>query len=130
VVIGGVAGGAHGSSYGTFDLDIAFASRPTNVERLSGALTEINADPPFQGPAFSGQTRFGRLDCYAQPIGAPSYEALRAAAVPIVVRDSSVRIGSLDHLIAMGEAMGRPRDRLRATEYRAIADELRAPRDG
>jgi hypothetical protein len=33
----------------------------------------------------------------------------------------------LDHLIAMKEAAGRPKDKLMATEYRVLSDELRAP---
>jgi hypothetical protein len=38
-----------------------------------------------------------------------------------------VRIASLDHLIAMKEASRRPKDKLMATEYRVLSDELRAP---
>jgi hypothetical protein len=38
-------------------------------------------------------------------------------------------VASLDHLIAMKEASGRTKDKLMATEYRTISDELRAPRD-
>jgi hypothetical protein len=129
VVIGCVAGGAHGSSYGTFDVDIAYADEPENADRLSTVLAELGADPPSVDAALSCPTRFGRLDCYTEATGCPTYEALRAGSVPIRVRETIVRVASLDHLIAMGEAMGRPRDLLRATEYRTISDELRAPRD-
>jgi len=38
--------------------------------------------------------------------------------------------GALDHLIAMKEAAGRPKDLLMASEYRLISDEQRRPRDG
>src|SRR5207344_1163720 len=55
VVVGGVAGGAHGSSYPTYDLDIAYARDTGNLERLVAALRELGAtlrgapsDVPFQ----------------------------------------------------------------------------------
>ena len=41
VVIGGMAGIANGSSYPSFDLDIAYARRKDNVARLVRALREI-----------------------------------------------------------------------------------------
>jgi len=36
-------------------------------------------------------------------------------------------VASLDHLIAMKEAAGRPKDKLMATEYRGLSDLLRKP---
>jgi hypothetical protein len=38
----------------------------------------------------------------------------------------AVRVASLDHLIRMKDAAGRPKDRLMATEYRVLADERRS----
>ena len=46
------------------------------------------------------------------------------------VEGVAIRVCSLDHLIAMKEAAGRPKDLLMASEYRLISDELRRPRDG
>ena len=43
VVIGGVAGGAHGSAYPTYDLDIAYACDRENLERLATALQRLGA---------------------------------------------------------------------------------------
>jgi hypothetical protein len=37
-------------------------------------------------------------------------------------------VASLDHLIAMKEAAGRTKDKMMATEYRALSDAIRAPR--
>ena len=128
VVIGAVAGGAHGSAYGTFNIDLAFADSPRNVELLARTLGEIDADKPFEPPTFACQTRLGYVKCFAAPIGARSYEALRADAWPIALRGVTVRVASLDHLIGMKEVQGRNRDKLLATEYRTISDELRAPR--
>ncbi len=145
VLIGGVAGGAHGSSYGTFDVDLAYSRERTNLELVAKVLREIGAtlrgapeDVPFQldadtleeGGNFTFSTKLGSVDLPAHPAGAPSYDRLRADAKVIDVRGLSVHVASLDHLIAMKEAAGRPQDKLMATEYRVLSDELRAPRDG
>jgi hypothetical protein len=50
---------------------------------------------------------------------------LKDAAVVADVEGYSVRFASLDHLIAMKEAAGRNKDKLMATEYRTLADEIR-----
>lgn len=65
----------------------------------------------------------------SDPAGAPPYAALRAeAGEELVVEGVRIRVASLDHLIAMKEAAGRPKDLLMASEYRVISDELRRPR--
>ena len=143
VVIGGVAGGAHGSSYGTFDLDIAYARERENLERLTDVLRGLGAElrgaPPglpfqldvetlHQGANFTFSTKLGALDILGDPAGAPPYERLREDAIPIDVRGYPVRVASLDHLIAMKKATERPKDELAAMEYRTLSDELRAPR--
>jgi hypothetical protein len=144
VLIGGVAGGSYGSAYGTFDVDIAYARAPENLGRLAGVLVELDATLrgapkglPFlldartlrEGANFTFDTRLGALDVLAEPAGAPPYRELAARATRIVVEGRTVAVASLDHLIAMKEATGRAKDKLHATEYRVISDELRAPRD-
>jgi len=144
VVIGGVAGGSYGSAFTTFDLDVAYARDPENLERLAVVLQSLGAvlrgaprGLPFQldaetlrqGMNFTFDTKLGPLDILGEPSGAPPYDKLRADATIIEVRGSTVRVASLDHLIAMKEAAGRTKDKLMATEYRVLSDELRAPRD-
>jgi hypothetical protein len=144
VLIGGLAGMARGSSYPTFDVDIAYSRDPQNLERLADALRELGAtlrgapaDLPFQldaktlaaGAPFTFDTRFGSLDILHDPDGAPPYPQLRiGAGPPVEIEGERVRVASLDHLIAMKETTGRSKDKLMATEYRAISDELRAPK--
>jgi hypothetical protein len=142
VVIGGVAGGAHGSAYGTIDLDLAYSRDPENLERIVIVLRSIEAklrgvrpDVPFQldaeslrrGANLTFATTLGAIDLLGDPAGAPPYERLRAEAIVIELRGLSIRVASLDHLIAMKEAAGRPRDKLMAMEYRMLSDRLRAP---
>ncbi len=137
VVIGGVAGGAHGSAFGTEDLDVAYSRAMTNLEKLAAALLDLGAklrdtppDVPFildartlgEGGNFTFDTALGKVDILAYPAGAPAYDTLRAAAEEITIEGRRVRVASLDHLIAMKEAAARPRDLTMAAEYRTIAD--------
>lgn len=57
----------------------------------------------------------------------PSYDELRrSAGAPVEIEGLAILVASLDHLIAMKEAAGRPKDLLMASEYRVISDELHA----
>jgi len=142
VLVGGLAGTAHGSAYITYDVDVAYERSAANLERLAEALTELGATlrgaPPGlpflldaetlrKGLNFTFDTQFGSLDILSEPAGAPRYEELRSAASSEILWGVTIRIASLDHLIAMKEAAGRPKDKLHASEYRVISDLLRAP---
>ena len=144
VVIGGVAGGAHGSAYPTFDLDVAYARDRANLKRLAGALRELGAtlrgapaELPFRldaktlesGSHFTFATAYGSLDILSDPDGAPAYAELKRRGTTAEIRGWPVTVASLDHLIAMKEASGRMKDKLMATEYRTLSDVLRAPRE-
>ena len=143
-MIGGVAGGAHGSAYGTVDVDVAYSRARENLEKLAALLRDLSAtlrgaptDLPFildartlsEGGNFTFDTELGSIDILAFPAGAPAYEVLRAEAKEVAIEGRSVLVASLDHLIAMKEAAGRDKDKLHASEYRAISDLLRAPND-
>jgi hypothetical protein len=140
VLIGGVAGGAHGSAYPTYDVDVMYARDRENLERLATALKNLDATlrgaPPGlpflldaetleAGGNFTFDTRFGPLDILGYPSGAPSYDRIREEADTIDVGGRAIRVASLDHLIAMKESAGRVKDKLMATEYRELADEQR-----
>lgn len=140
VVIGGIAGVARGSAYMTQDLDIAYARDPDNLHRLAAALTKLDArlrgapeDVPFlldaetlkQGAHFTFETASGPLDILDRPDGSPPYAELkRRAGEPLDVDGLPVLVASLDDLIAMKEATGRPRDQVVASELRELSDEI------
>jgi hypothetical protein len=144
VLIGDLAAIVHGSARATFDLGIAYRRSNENLERLAAALQELGAtlrgapaDFPFrpdaetlrQGLNFTFRTTSGSLDVLGEPPGAPPYTELRRRASVERISGVSIPVSSLDDLIAMKEAAGRPHDKVTAAELRALSDELRAPRD-
>lgn len=140
VVIGGVAGLAHGSAYPTYDLDVAYARDEGNLRRLAAALGELEvslrgapADLSFQidvaalraGANFTFDSPFGMFDILGDVAGVHGYEELRAEAGTEEIMGFSVRVASIDHLIAMKTRANRPKDRLMVEEYIVIADLVR-----
>lgn len=140
VVIGGVAGLAHGSAYPTFDLDVAYARDRANLERMTTALRELDVtlrgappDLPFQldtqtlanGSNFTFDSPHGSFDILGYADGMASYEGLRNGAVVATIEDVEVRVASLNHLIAMKRAANRPKDQLMVEEYLSLDDQQR-----
>lgn len=125
VLIGGMAGLAHGSSYPTYDLDVAYARDEANLKRLAKALAELRVtlrgapvDLPFaadvrslsNGSNFAFDTEFGMFEILGDVSGISSYEELRAEATVQGVEGVHIRVASVAHLIAMKRAANRPKD--------------------
>jgi hypothetical protein len=116
VTIGGVAANAHGSRRLTLDVDIVPAPDESNYGRLAAALDELDAPALAVDSGLARAnvlklaTAVGDLDVLNGAPGAPPYEDLRKRAVEVAVRGTPVRIASLDDLIAMKRASGRPQD--------------------
>ncbi len=141
VLVGGLAGLLHGSSYPTFDLDIVYARDRQNISRMTAALREIGvklrgapADLPFlldertieNGSNFTFETQFGPFDILGHADGMPPYDELRANSKVGSIDGIEVRVASINDLIAMKRAANRTKDKLMVAEYLAIADEQQA----
>lgn len=139
VVIGGVAASALGSPLVTSDLDICYARHEENLRRLANALQEVHArlrgapdDVPFQldaetiyrGDHFTFQTDIGPLDILGTPAGTTGFEELSANAILIDLDGLRIPISSLEDLVRMKEAAGRPKDRIALENLGALRDEL------
>jgi len=140
VVVGGMAGLAHGSAYPTFDLDVAYARDRGNLERMVAALRALGVtlrgappDLPFQldaqtlasGANFTFDSPHGSFDILGDVAGIDDYDELRREAVIAVIEDVEVRIASMDHLVSMKRAANRPKDQLMVEEYLSLADQQR-----
>lgn len=139
VVIGGVAGAVHGSPSITQDLDVCYDRRPDNLERLAEALVSVNArlrgappDVPFildartlaRGDFFTFSTDVGPLDLLGTPSGATGYDALARNALVFELDDLTVKVASLEDLMAMKRAAGRPQDLKELEILGALRDEI------
>lgn len=141
VVIGGLAAQAHGSPSATFDLDIVPSWDTDNLSRLETVLRDVAAfrhglpadSPPMppldvrtlrSGAVFTLGTTFGRLDLLANPDPGLDFVALMRAAEPRDLFGNRLHVASLDDLIAMKRAAGRPKDRVELEILGALREEI------
>lgn len=133
IIIGGFAVNAHGVIRPSRDLDIVPDPDPSNLERLAALLVDLEAhhvglgdfsadefpiDPrnPADlqaGANFRLETRLGDLDImqWVPGIDAESaYASLAQESLEGELDGTPLRVCGLDHLIAMKQAAGRPRD--------------------
>jgi predicted nucleotidyltransferase len=135
VVVGGIAAILHGWPGATADIDVLGAFNADNFARLDAALGELDAsgegwdgdpDTLSSATAWSLDTAAGPVDLLFVLEPWETYDELRASAVEIAGFGVSIPIVSLDDLIALKEALGRPKDLRVAIEL----EDLRRRRDG
>jgi hypothetical protein len=137
VLIGGLAGSAHGSPSITRDLDVCYQREMENLQRLAAALREMDArlrgvddDVPClldaetlrAGDCFTFVTKYGDFDILGTPPGTRGYEDLMESAQEMDLNGLTVVVCSLDDLIAMKQAAGRLKDRIEVQVLGALRD--------
>lgn len=139
VLVGGLAAVTHGAPLVTEDIDICYARDHDDLERLAAALREERAelrgadrDLPFKvdarslraGDAFTLTTDLGSIDLLGMPAGTSGYQDLVRTAEPFLLFGYRVLVASVDDLIRMKRAAGRPKDLLAVEELGALREEL------
>jgi hypothetical protein len=139
VLIGGLAAQVHGSPSLTGDINICHSLDRENLDRLAKALERLvairrmlplgivaplDARALRAGDVFTLTTRFGDLDLLAHPDPEMGFERLRLGSIPAEIFGIPVRVASLDDLMAMKRAAGRPKDRVELEILGALREEL------
>jgi len=124
VLIGGLAVQTHGHVRTTNDADLIPAPDPGNLERLANALRLLSArvlNPGKEGievdatmlpraTIWQFATRDGGIDVMHEVPGGRSYSELSERALHVRLGEIDVPVVSLDDLIQMKLARGRPLD--------------------
>jgi hypothetical protein len=135
VVVGGVAGVAHGAARTTWDLDVVYRRTPENLNRIAVTLAPYHPYPrgappdlPFIwdartlqfGVNFTLKTDLGLLDLLGEITGGGKYEDVLPHSVSLPLFDNPCMCLDLDHLIETKRAAGRPKDFDAIAELQAI----------
>ena len=137
VIVGGVAGGIHGSPVVTNDLDICYAADRANVGRLAKRLASWSAYPrgwesglPFTmdartlrtTPVMTLRTSQGDLDLLDRVEGIGDYPAVFESSEEVEAFRMRFRVMTLDALIRARRASARPKDLAQLPTLEALAE--------
>jgi hypothetical protein len=138
IIVGGVAGVAHGSARLTQDLDVVYSRLPENIRRLAAALAPhapyLRGAPPGlpfrwdeatirRGLNFTLATDLGDLDLFGELTGGGDYDALVPHTVTLNLFGMPCRCLDLEWLIRVKRAAGRPKDLEALAELEALLEE-------
>jgi predicted nucleotidyltransferase len=138
IVVGGAAATIHGSARVTRDLDVVYRRTPENIQRLVDALAPhtpyLRGAPPglpfrwnaatiHRGLNFTLTTSLGDVDLLGEVTGGGSYDELLPHTFPVEVFGVRCLCLTLDKLIQVKRAAGRPRDLEAVAELEALREE-------
>ena len=139
IIVGGMAGIAHGAGRVTFDIDCVYARDPETIARLADVMARFQptlrgAPPglPFRfdaatitaGLNFTLDTTAGPVDFLGEVAGGGGYDDLLDDTVELHVFGVSCRVVSLSKLISLKRAAGRPKDFEASAELEALREDL------
>lgn len=140
VVIGGWAGLIHGSARSTNDVDFVYARDDENLARVIAALAPhqpyLRGAPPGlpfrwdvqtlrSGLNFTLTTAIGDIDLLGEVAGGGIYENIISQTLEVEAFGVSCRVVTLELLIQLKRAAGRPKDFEAIAELQLLLDEQR-----
>ncbi len=140
VLVGGVAGNVHGSARLTYDLDVVYSRSHENIRRLAETLRPYTpylrgAPPglPFvfdegtirNGLNFTLTASLGDFDLLGEVAGGGTYQGLLPCSQRVQAGEVSFLCVTLERLIQLKRAAGRPKDLEAIAELQVILEERR-----
>ena len=138
-VIGAVAAWLQGNPSVTLDLDVMPRRDIDNADRLAAALNDLSARPrgrdrpvELEGADFLGwktqsfDTDAGPLDIVPRAAAIGGFEDV--ATIELALDDLSIRVITIDEVIASKEELGRPKDTAALPALYATREALRRRR--
>ena len=140
VLIGGVAANLHGSARATFDVDVVYSRKRANIANLVKGLAPHKPYPrgappglPFKfdeatvrnGLNFTLDTALGDLDLLGEVAGGGTYEQLLAHVIEMEAFGIRCKCVTLERLIQLKRAAGRPKDLESIADLQALLEERR-----
>ena len=137
ILIGGLAAMAMGSSRATFDIDVVYERSAGNFRKLATCLAAYQpylrgapAGLPFRldvetirrGLNFTLTTSIGALDLFGEVAGGGSYGELLTNSETIEIFHVPCRCVTLQKLIELKRAAGRPKDLEAIAELELLLD--------
>jgi hypothetical protein len=138
IIVGGVCAVLHGAPLATFDLDVVHSREPSNLDRLTNALGELDAHYRVPGRhemkpspshlASEGHqllmTRFGPLDLLGMIGKGRDYNQLLQETVEMQIGPAlNVRVSTLESLVKTKEETGQEKDRAALPVLRRVLEE-------
>jgi predicted nucleotidyltransferase len=138
IVIGGGAAIVHGATRATFHVDVVYARNPDNLRTLVAALAPYQpylrgAPPglPFRwdeetlraGLNFTLMTSLGNLDLLGEVAGGGTFEELLPHSTELDAFGVRCRFVTLEKLIQLKRAAGRPKDLEVIAELQVLLEE-------
>jgi hypothetical protein len=131
VVIGGLSATFHGSTRGTYVLDICYSRTSANLRRLTAALAPFHPRPRGfpaglptlrNGPIFTLQTDNGEIDLLAEVKGLGTFDDVKKHSIVVEAFDRKIATFDLPGLIRAKRAAGREKDLSDVAELESLRE--------